>query len=44
MVCRPLRQMKRKEEEFTLTAYFLKGIAFHLTEGEVMRGKLALNC
>ena len=27
--------MKRKEEEFTLTAYFLKGIAFHLTEGGI---------
>ena len=28
--------MKRKEEEFTLTAYFLKGIAFHLTEGALL--------
>jgi len=27
--------MKRKEEEFTLTAYFLKGVAFHLTEGAI---------
>ena len=31
--------MKRKEEEFTLTVHFLKGVAIHLTEGELTWGK-----